>query len=992
MDNIQPGQILGAYRIVNQIGQGGMATVYKAYHAAMDRYVAVKVLPTQFAESAEFMGRFQQEARTIANLEHPRILPVYDYGTHDNIPYFVMRYLDTGTLKDRIKAEPISLAETDRLFTQLADALGYAHERGVIHRDIKPSNALVDSRGGLFLTDFGIAKLAEGVSQFTATGAITGTPAYMSPEQAQGEKIDHRSDIYSLGIVLYEMVTGRVPFEAETPLAVIFKHIQAALPLPSEVNPDVSPEVERVLLKALAKAREDRFNTCGEFLEAWKAALTTVSTAKFQPPPTVVTSAMPAAPTVVAPPPQAPQVKTGTGAIKRKRRFSPRTIVAASVALLCVTLFCCGVIAREAGRRQEAAALATSTALGTSAPTQPSTDEPASPETPPATEAESVGGAEGWTSWTAANTITAIYIHGDEIYTAGPGGVTVWNRADGGILRQYTTADGLPSARVHAIFVEEDDTVWVGTENGLVRFLPEEVTLYTVEDGIDYNLITAITKEGERLLVGTNYSDLDGGGLNVFDGQLWSLYPDFPSSHPDRDPGKLSNFVTVIYPHSDGTLWVGTNNGLGYYDGEWTRFSTDDGLPDNNILAIYFDQDGTLLVGTASGTARFDGQKFETTPQGPSYGVYGITQDGQGRYYFSGGGGIWRFNAQAADWQEFSTQTGDLPVYELTAAARDEDGVLYFGSYGGGLFRYDGEAFTNWTAPNTPSRASFGQILSAPDGSLWFTELYGGGTDRFDPASETWNEVTDLPCGCEPGAFDAAGNLWAREWQNGIWVAHSDGSDPTHIGEDQGFPKEAYAADIAFADDGSVWFATDLGLMRSDGATVTQTFTSAEMPLPDDFTRQVFVADEGSVWAAGSTGMARLAPDGTWEGFDVNNPFKDYVPQVYEFAEDAEGVIWVAAENGVYKLADGQWQAFIAGEGGVGLPNDSILNVTIAPDGTLWFGTGYSGAVRYDGSEWERFTVDPLIGLIADDVYDIFVDGSDAVWFATGGGATRYVP
>ncbi|MEK7326925.1 MAG: serine/threonine-protein kinase, partial [Chloroflexota bacterium] len=153
----------------------------------------------------------------------------------------------------------MSLAEADRLFTQLAEALGYAHDRGVIHRDMKPSNVLVDSRGGVFLTDFGIAKLMEGAAHFTATGAITGTPAYMSPEQAQGDKIDLRSDIYSLGIVLYEMVTGRVPFEAETPLAVILKQLQAPLPPPSSLVPDISPEIERVLLKALSKNRDDRY-------------------------------------------------------------------------------------------------------------------------------------------------------------------------------------------------------------------------------------------------------------------------------------------------------------------------------------------------------------------------------------------------------------------------------------------------------------------------------------------------------------------------------------------------------------------------------------------------------------------------------------------------------------------------------------------------------------------------------------------------------------
>ncbi len=273
MDNLQPGQMLGPYRIINQVGKGGMATVYKAYQAAMDRYVAVKVLPSQLAESSEFMGRFQQEARIIANLEHPHILPVFDYGESDGISYLVMRYLEAGTLKDKMNSGPMPLAEIDRLFTQLTDALGYAHENGVIHRDLKPSNVLIDSQDNVFLTDFGIAKLLEGSAKFTHTDAIIGTPDYISPEQAQGQSADQRSDIYSLGIILYEMLTGRVPFTADTPMAVILKHVNAPLPPPSSVKADVSPSIERVILRALSKNPKDRFATAAEFVAAWKRAL-----------------------------------------------------------------------------------------------------------------------------------------------------------------------------------------------------------------------------------------------------------------------------------------------------------------------------------------------------------------------------------------------------------------------------------------------------------------------------------------------------------------------------------------------------------------------------------------------------------------------------------------------------------------------------------------------------------------------------------------------
>ena len=304
-NNLQPGQMLGPYRIINKIGQGGMATVYKAYQPSMDRNVAVKVLPSQLAESREFAARFQQEARIIARLEHPHILPVFDYGESDGVHYFVMRYLEAGTLKSKMEAGPLPLKEIDRLFSQLADALGYAHGHGVIHRDLKPANALIDEQGNLFLTDFGIAKLLESASpRLTQTDAIMGTPAYISPEQAKAMPVDRRSDIYSLGIILYEMVTGRVPFVADTPLAVILQHVSDPMPLPSAIKSDIPESIERVILKALAKEPDDRYATTTEFLAAWKRALEDVGTIRQVPerlPTSMPRPATPAAPATPRP-------------------------------------------------------------------------------------------------------------------------------------------------------------------------------------------------------------------------------------------------------------------------------------------------------------------------------------------------------------------------------------------------------------------------------------------------------------------------------------------------------------------------------------------------------------------------------------------------------------------------------------------------------------------------------------------------------------------
>jgi serine/threonine protein kinase len=251
-----------------------MAAVYKAYQPGMDRYVALKILPQQYARDAEFTGRFEQEAKVIAKLQHPHILAVHDYGKADDYTYIVMPIVETGTLADLVRGEqPMALSRIRIIMTQLGDALDYAHSQGLIHRDVKPSNVLIDNRGNCLLTDFGIAKMVGGTKHFTQTGGIVGTPHYMSPEQGGGDPLTPQSDIYSLGVLLYEMVTGRVPFDAETPMAVVIKHMTDPLPPPSTINPDTSPALESVILKAMAKRPKDRFNSAADMVRAVRLAI-----------------------------------------------------------------------------------------------------------------------------------------------------------------------------------------------------------------------------------------------------------------------------------------------------------------------------------------------------------------------------------------------------------------------------------------------------------------------------------------------------------------------------------------------------------------------------------------------------------------------------------------------------------------------------------------------------------------------------------------------
>ena len=268
------GESIGQYRLVEQLGQGGMATVFKGYHARLERYVAIKALHPAFTEDENFLARFNREAKVVANLDHPNIVPIYDFSEHEGRPYLVMKYIEGETLKARLTASSMSLEETLRVAEKAGDALAYAHDQGVLHRDIKPSNVLLTPDGQIYLADFGLARIAAAGESSLTADRMVGTPQYMSPEQAVAKSdLDQRSDIYSFGVMLYEMVVGRVPFNADTPFAIIHDHIYTPLPLPCTVNPDVSEAVQRVLLKALAKEPQDRFETMQDLIRALRKAV-----------------------------------------------------------------------------------------------------------------------------------------------------------------------------------------------------------------------------------------------------------------------------------------------------------------------------------------------------------------------------------------------------------------------------------------------------------------------------------------------------------------------------------------------------------------------------------------------------------------------------------------------------------------------------------------------------------------------------------------------
>ncbi len=266
------GQVFGQYKLDNIIGRGGMAVVYRARQTNLERDVAIKIISAQALGKINLVARFKREADLIARLEHPHILPIYDYGEQEDYLYLVVRLMDGGSLDQRIQGHPLPLEDIDRLTNQIAGALDYAHSHEVVHRDLKPNNILLDTFGNAYLMDFGIAKILS-ATHLTSTSTLMGTPAYMAPEQWRMETVDHRADIYSMGVILYEMVTGQVPFDAPTPHQLMYAHLNMETPRPSQQMPGLLPSIDAIILKATAKAPADRYQSAKAMSEALSQAI-----------------------------------------------------------------------------------------------------------------------------------------------------------------------------------------------------------------------------------------------------------------------------------------------------------------------------------------------------------------------------------------------------------------------------------------------------------------------------------------------------------------------------------------------------------------------------------------------------------------------------------------------------------------------------------------------------------------------------------------------
>jgi len=266
------GKTIGPYPIRGRIGSGGMSTVYLGIDPRSGRPVAVKLMASFLLQDTKFTARFKREVNLLRNFDHPNIVPVLDFGEHEDSPYIVMPYMRQGTLQDRLQKGPLSMTEAARIIGAIARALTYAHEHGVIHRDVKPSNILLDDDGNIMLSDFGFASWQEASLTLTGSGMV-GTPAFMSPEQCRGDEVDARTDQYALGVVLYRLATGRLPYDGDSPLAIALKQINEPLVDPRKVNPHVPLVIEEVILRSMSKNPRERYPDMRTFNAAFQEAM-----------------------------------------------------------------------------------------------------------------------------------------------------------------------------------------------------------------------------------------------------------------------------------------------------------------------------------------------------------------------------------------------------------------------------------------------------------------------------------------------------------------------------------------------------------------------------------------------------------------------------------------------------------------------------------------------------------------------------------------------
>ncbi|HDQ72935.1 MAG TPA: hypothetical protein ENN19_12690 [Chloroflexi bacterium] len=988
--NLYIGKTLGRYQVVEQIGQGGMATVFKAYQPAMDRHVAVKILPSHLMQDATFMARFTQETRVLAQLEHPHILPVYDYGEQEGVAYLVMRYIEAGTLHDLIAQQgTLSLHEVVRIVSQVGSALGYAHDRGIIHRDIKPSNVLIDPLGNAFLTDFGIAKIVAGASNFTGTGNVIGTPDYMAPEQGLGKALDARCDLYSLGIMLYEMTTGRVPFHADTQLAVMMKHVHDPLPLPRSFCPDIPEMVERVILKSLAKSPDERFQTAPQMVQALECAVkgedlpmdvdlpaapavtrkfetlessdeqmgTELLSAQPEPVPHAPTESLPASPV-------APQTAAG------KRSLPWLYIAGGLLGLLGLVLV--ALLVRDTSPPDGDQGLAHDvTATPTSTPQPEATAIPAPFSAELVLDNQDPASRIEAGSWDACNAGDCGGIpYGDDFLYAEPGCVDCrasynFRLATGGLYDVWAWwprgEDRATDTPFTLVYGENETSIAVNQREYGNTWYP--LATLSLTAGSEFNVIVGGSDTG--------YANFDALQLTPATG--WRTYVN-------------QNILHAVALQGD-VVWVGGLSGVVRWASTrqtYEDFTVMEGLPDNRINALLVDDENRLWAATDLGIAIFDGKTWFALDEGA-----GLAAAQTNTLFKDANGGIWAGMSyvdpplayyDGSEWR--AAPDAPLPVdfANPQILVYDEVAGLFVGLGHKGLAHFDGETWRLYTKENgLPDNVITG-LQIADENVLYLT--FSRGAAWMDVTRGAFTSLPELDGMILHAVYETQDGRLCFGGE-GVYVYDPDDDDWTSFTAAE-YPELDWPVRAIAEGDGVMWFATEGGgLLRYDG----ENFETWSIPgaLRSNVVRAIRQDDAGVLWFAHrSVGLSRYIPDqGAWQLFDeADGAYNDPgIPGV-----DSAGQIWVGG-YGQLRYYDGSgWRVLNPSA----LDGVSVYGVTFGPDDVMWVQGTYKTLFRYDPRDesWMTFTPDDHPSI--DRIHAIYAAPDGTFWVAGESGLATY--
>lgn len=672
------GKQLGPYQVVAPVGEGGIATVYKAYQPGEERYVALKILPRHLVDDAGFAAQFEQVAETVVGLEHPHILPVFDYGQSDGYAYLAMPFIQHGDLAGLLETGPLTLSEVRRIISQLGGALDYAHQRGLLHQGVKPRNVLLDQQGDCLLMDFGLAAIVAESESVVALGGVIGTPSYLSPEQGERRQVDQRSDVYALGIILYELVTGRVPYRAESPLAVVMKHVNDPLPSPRRFAPELPEAVERVIFKSLAKQPEDRYDTAREIVRAVEGAIPApsldVTPERIQ--------------TDLETPTPSNELDVPMPLANKNRSSSTGKIWLLTMAGIFGGLFCGLVLI----------GWLLYSVIGT---------------LPPPTNVSSTVVSSFQSTTTVLPTFTREPTRRPATVTPTSASLPVAETSTTDGIELSNEAQATP---VEIVSQEGSDWACLGFfgfgvtclgESGWQSFTQENSPL-----GGDLVQTMTACPDG-RILMSHTF------GISAFDGAEWAEY----------ESGWGVSTVDALACDVEGGIWAAHFEGVSYFrNGEWRTYpATDFVASDGNqslVDDIAISPEGQVWVVTANSVARLEDEQWRVFQEGDGFSDQHffdqITFDKADMPWVVHSGGIFSFDETT--WSGY----GNRNIYLSESIGVDADNRIWVGTFSQGVHIFNNRAWQTYDTKNSDlSSDHIRQIITDTQGRIWLATSWG---------------------------------------------------------------------------------------------------------------------------------------------------------------------------------------------------------------------------------------------------------------------------